>query len=87
MARQNRRDIFDPNEVDCLHAVQRTVCRALVCGSDTVSGKSFEHRPTWIQNRVQELVTSFGIESLAQEAILRGRPRYRTGSSPLPSVG
>ncbi|MFN9411296.1 MAG: hypothetical protein ACK56W_10435 [Pirellula sp.] len=26
-------------------------------------------------------------ELLAQEAILRGRPRYRTGSSPLPSVG
>jgi len=32
MARQNRRDIFDPNEVGDLHAVQRTVRRAWLCG-------------------------------------------------------
>ncbi len=33
MARQNRRDIFDPNEVGCFHAVQRTVRRAWFCGN------------------------------------------------------
>ena len=55
IARQNRRDILDPNEVGCFHAIQRTVRRAWLCGLDPVSGKSFEHRRTWIQNRLQEL--------------------------------
>ena len=50
MARRNRRDIFDPNEVGSFHAVQRTVRRAWLCGMDPVSGKSFEHRRTWIQD-------------------------------------
>ena len=31
MARQNRRDIFDPNEVLDFHAIQRTVRRAWIC--------------------------------------------------------
>ena len=44
MARQNRRDIFDPNVVGAFHAIQRTVRRAWLCGLDPVSGKSFEHR-------------------------------------------
>ena len=65
MARQNRRDIFDPNEVGAFHAVQRTVRRAWICGLDPVSGKSFEHRRTWIQNRLQELAASFGIDCLS----------------------
>ena len=65
MARQNRRDIFDPNEVGCFHAVQRTVRRAWLCGLDPVSGKSFEHRRIWIQNRLEELAASFGIDCLS----------------------
>jgi hypothetical protein len=44
MARQNRRDIFDPNEVGSFHAVQRTVRRAWLRGADPVSGKSFRAR-------------------------------------------
>ena len=36
MARQNRRDIFDPNEVGSFHAVQRTVRRAWLCGMDPI---------------------------------------------------
>jgi len=70
MARQNRRDIFDPNEVGVFHAVQRTVRRAWLCGLDPVSGKSFEHRRTWIQNRLQELAGSFGIDCLSFAVML-----------------
>ncbi len=36
MARQNRRDIFDPNETGGLHAVERTVRWAWLCGSEPV---------------------------------------------------
>jgi len=88
MARQNRRDIFDPNEVGAYHAVQRTVRRAWLCGLDPVSGKSFEHRRTWIQNRLQELAASFGIDCLSfavmvnhVHVILRNRPDVVAGWS------
>ena len=64
MARQNRRDIFDPNEVGAFHPIQRTVRRALLCGLDPVSGLSFEHRRIWIQDRLQELAASLGIDCL-----------------------
>jgi len=63
-ARQNRRDIFDPNEVGAFHAVQRTVRRAWLWGLDPVTGKSFEQWPTWIPNRLQELAARFGIDCL-----------------------
>ena len=86
MARQNRRDIFDPNEVGAYHAVQRTVRRAWLCAMDTVSGKSFEH--TWIQDRLQELSASFGIACLSfavmvnhVHVILRNRPDVVVGWS------
>ena len=86
MARQNRRDIFDPNEVGAFHAVQRTVRRAWLCGQDPVSGKSFEHRRTWIQDRLQELAASFGIDCLSfavmvnhVHVILRNRPDVVAG--------
>ena len=81
MAMQNRRDIFDPNEVGCFHAVQRTVRRAWLFGSHPVSGKSFQHRRSWIQNRLQELDASVGIDCLSfavmvnhVHVILRNRP-------------
>ena len=88
MARQNRRDIFDPNEVGSFHAFQRTVRRAWFCGMDPVSGKSFEHRLTWIQDRLQELSASFGIDCLSfavmvnhVHVILRNRPDVVAGWS------
>jgi REP element-mobilizing transposase RayT len=88
MARQNRRDIFDPSEVGAFHAVQRTVRRAWLCGTDPVSGKSFEHRRAWIQDRLQELAASFGIDCLSfavmvnhVHVILRNRPDVVAGWS------
>jgi hypothetical protein len=41
MAGQNRRDIFDPNEVGCFHAVQRTVRRAWLYAIPDVAAFSF----------------------------------------------
>jgi len=81
MARMNRRDIFDPNEVGAFHCVQRTVRKAWLCGQDSVTGKSFEHRRLWIQNRLKELSSQFGIDCLSfavmvnhVHVILRNRP-------------
>ena len=88
MARQNRRDRFDPNEVSAYHCVQRTVRRAWLCGQNPVSGKSFGYRRAWIQDRLAELAASFGIDCLSFcvmvnhiHVILRNRPDVVAGWS------
>ena len=37
------------------HCISRCVRRAFLCGTDTYSGKSYEHRKDWIKLRIQEL--------------------------------
>lgn len=62
--------------------------RAWLCGQDPVSGKSFEHRRTWIQNRLQERAASFGFDCLSFafmvnhiHVTLRNRPDVVAGWS------
>lgn len=43
------------------HVVSRCVRRAFLCGQDRVSGRCFEHRSAWIEDRVLELDESFAV--------------------------
>jgi REP element-mobilizing transposase RayT len=81
MARQNRRDLFDPHEVGVYHCMQRTVRRAWLCGQDPLTGKSFEHRRAWIQKRMEKIAASYGLDVLSYaimanhiHVIVRNRP-------------
>ena len=47
------------------HVVCRCVRRAFLCGTDTYSGQSFEHRRGWIAERVQQLAGVFAIDVAA----------------------
>ena len=47
------------------HICSRTVRRAFLCGVDKVSGNSYEHRRTWIENRIFQLSQVFAIDICA----------------------
>ncbi len=81
MARRNRAEVVVADEIGVYHCVQRVVRRAFLCGVDSLSGKSYDHRRTWIRDRLESLAGLFGVEIAAfavlsnhVHVILRNRP-------------
>ncbi len=88
MPRQARGEYLDPSEVQIVHAVQRCVRRAFLCGKDVVTGESFEHRQAWIRDRMEFLASVFAVDCLTYtvlsnhlHVVLRSRPDVATSWS------
>ncbi|MGE3410278.1 MAG: transposase [Pirellulales bacterium] len=81
MARLARADLVDPAEVAAFHCINRCVRRCFLCGEDPVSGRNYEHRKRWLEERLAFLAGQFGIDVLGFailsnhfHLILRTRP-------------
>jgi putative transposase len=84
-----RRDLVDDSEVGYYHCVARCVRRAFLCGDDAYSGQNFDHRKTWIRERLEALAGIFGIEVVGFtvmsnhfHVMLRNRPDLTTAWTP-----
>ena len=60
-----RRTVVLENEPGIYHCVSRCVRRAFLCGFDSYSGSDYEHRKSWVRNRVRELSGLFSVEVCA----------------------
>ncbi len=60
-----RRELVDLSATSYYHCISRCVRRAFLCGNDNFSGKNYEHRKSWVVDRLTELAPVFAIEVCA----------------------
>jgi len=60
-----RSELIDLSTTSYYHCINRCVRRAFLCGNDHQSGKSYEHRKTWVVDRLTELASVFAVEVCA----------------------
>ena len=77
-----RSQLINDEEPGFFHCVSRCVRRAFLCGVDQQSGKDFEHRRQWIEDRIFKLAESSAISVYAYavmsnhcHVVLRSDPR------------
>ncbi|WP_010586586.1 hypothetical protein [Schlesneria paludicola] len=64
MARLSRAEVFAPDEIAIVHVMNRVVRRCFLLGTDSVTGKNYDHRKAWIEQLLQQFAAQFGIDLL-----------------------
>jgi REP element-mobilizing transposase RayT len=62
---QKRASLICLADTPYYHCVSRCVRRSFLCGVDTYSGKSYEHRRAWVEERLLYLCSVFAIDICA----------------------
>jgi len=57
-----RKEQVSISDTPYYHVVSRCVRRSFLCGKDIITGKSYEHRRSWIENRIRILSSIFDID-------------------------
>ena len=60
-----RKQLISLEETPYYHIVSRCVRRAFLCGRDSLTDRSYEHRRKWIRNRIKYLADIFTIDICA----------------------
>ena len=60
-----RKEQISLQDTPYYHVVSRCVRRSYLCGTDHTSGKSYEHRRRWIENRIRLLSSIFAVDICA----------------------
>jgi len=60
-----RKALVSIEDTPYYHVVSRCVRRAYLCGVDKVTGQSYEHRRTWVEERIRLLSSIFSIDICA----------------------
>lgn len=58
---RSRNELIPPDSPGRYHCVQRCVRRAFLCGSDSYTGQSYEHRKEWVKVLLHQLCECFAI--------------------------
>lgn len=81
MARLARGELFHPLEISVMHCINRCVRQCFLCGEDPKTGRNYEHRKRWLEERLKFLAGLFGIDVLGFSImsnhfhlVLRNRP-------------
>ena len=61
MARLSREEILDPSEIVAVHTIANTVRCCYLRGNDQLTGKNFDHRKKWFEDKLKQLAANFGI--------------------------
>ncbi|MBN0987335.1 transposase, partial [Amphritea sp. RP18W] len=57
-----RHQIISTADTPYYHCIARCVRRAFLCGEDSLTGQSYEHRRQWVIDRLKTLQAVFCIE-------------------------
>jgi len=78
---QARKTVVTQGEVGVYHCISRCVRRAYLCGQDSYTGRSYEHRRGWVRDRIRLLSGEFAMDVFAyavmgnhSHVVLRNRP-------------
>lgn len=67
---QARSEVVTATEVSTYHCMSRCVRRAYLCGNDSYSKKSFEHRKLWVRERLALLLTIFAVDAVSYAVMI-----------------
>ena len=59
MARMARAEVFSADEVAIVHVMNRVVRRCFLLGTDSVTGKNYDHRKVWIEDLLKQFAGAF----------------------------